>query len=330
MTIIYVILLFLLMITPHELGHMVVGKLLGFKVNEFAVGMGPRLCSKQGKKTLYSLRALPLGGFCAFEGEDTGSKDPGAFNNRPIWARILVLLAGSAMNIVTAFVIILLVVGISGVRSNIVADVTSDSAAMRAGIQKGDRIVEINNTKTSGWDEVLKSIEKSGEEMKLKLQRDGKEINVTAHVSTSGEGPKLGITSALERSPGKTFTEGIKTTWNMTKSIGHGFYMLVSGKVSLSNVGGPVAMIGMVDSSSKMGFTYVALLIALISINLAILNLLPIPGLDGGRIVILIIKWLTGGRLTEKAEGYINIGGTILLIGLIILVTFKDVYMLFK
>lgn len=331
MTAIYAILLFLLMITPHELGHLLVAKAVGVQVNEFAIGMGPAIFKRQKGETLYSLRAFPLGGYCAMEGENEESDNERAFNNRPAWAKILVLVAGAAMNVLTALIIMICISLAVGTATNTVGEVTKGGPAELQGIVAGDKIVAINGQDTDEWQEVINGIRGSKDTVELTVDRNGEIINYSLTPTVgSDKVPVIGIKSKIVKNPIKSISNGAKGTWQMGKLMFSSLKQLISGSASIKDVAGPVGMVSLVGQTGKLGFTYVANLIALISLNLAILNLLPLPALDGGRIIFVIIRKITGKMISDRTEGIVHMIGMALLLGLVLMVTVNDVGRLFQ
>jgi Predicted membrane-associated Zn-dependent proteases 1 len=171
-TAILTIILFCVMIFPHELGHFIAAKKMDVKVNEFAFGMGPKLWKKQRGETLHSIRLFPIGGFCAMEGEDGESDEPRAFGNKKPWQKIIILAAGSFMNVVCAIVIMIIISGIAGFTTNLVGELTQDGAAQKAGIHEGDEIVRIDDNKVDSWEDISNIVSKStGEPMEVEIQK---------------------------------------------------------------------------------------------------------------------------------------------------------------
>lgn len=338
-TAILAILLFCIMIFPHELGHFIAARRVGVKVNEFAFGMGPAIWKKQGPETLYSIRLFPVGGFCAMEGEDEDSNEPRAFGNKKPWQKIVVLAAGSFMNIICAIVIMSLVIGIMGFTTTVVGQVTEDLPAKAAGILEGDKLLKIDDTEIEQWTDVSKALQASGgEEVVVTLERDKQVENVsvvpqlTEGVDAQGnpaQGYVLGVTCKISHNPFMAVVDGAQSTWNMTKMMFSALGQLFTGKAGVDELSGPVGMINMVSQTTEYGFWYYGFLTALICVNLAIINLLPLPALDGGRIIFVIYTMITGKTVSEKVEGAIHMVGMVLLLALMVFVTMNDITRIF-
>ena len=282
-TAILAILLFCIMIFPHELGHFIAARRVGVKVNEFAFGMGPAIWKKQGPETLYSIRLFPVGGFCAMEGEDEESNEPRAFGNKKPWQKIVVLAAGSFMNIICAIVIMSLVIGIMGFTTTVVGQVTEDLPAKAAGILEGDKLLKIDDTEIEQWTDVSKALQASGgEEVVVTLERD-KQVEavsvvpqLTEGVDAQGnpaQGYVLGVTCKISHNPFMAVVDGAQSTWNMTKMMFSALGQLFTGEAGVDELSGPVGMINMVSQTTEYGFWYYGFLTALICVNLAIINL---------------------------------------------------------
>lgn len=338
-TAILAILLFCIMIFPHELGHFIAARRVGVKVNEFAFGMGPAIWKKQGPETLYSIRLFPVGGFCAMEGEDEDSNEPRAFGNKKPWQKIVVLAAGSFMNIICAIVIMSLVIGIMGFTTTVVGQVTEDLPAKAAGILEGDKLLKIDDTEIEQWTDVSKALQASGgEEVVVTLERDKQVETVsvvpqlTEGVDAQGnpaQGYVLGVTCRISHNPFMAVVDGAQSTWNMTKMMFSALGQLFTGKAGVDELSGPVGMINMVSQTTEYGFWYYGFLTALICVNLAIINLLPLPALDGGRIIFVIYTMITGKTVSEKVEGAIHMVGMVLLLALMVFVTMNDITRIF-
>lgn len=338
-TAILAILLFCIMIFPHELGHFIAARKVGVKVNEFAFGMGPALWQKQGKETLYSVRLLPIGGYCAMEGEDGESSEPRAFNNKKPWQKILVLVAGSFMNVVCAILIMSLVVGIMGFTTTTLDQISADLPAAEAGLLPGDKILQIDGMEIKEWNDVSTAIYAAeGAEMEVLFERDGQtqtvKITPAIQEDTDASGNPvtkyvIGITCKISHSPVKAVVSGVQSTWNMTKTLFESLKMLATGEAGVDDLSGPVGMVNMVSQTSQYGFWYYGFLTAFICINLAVVNMLPLPALDGGRIIFVLYSAITGKAVSERVEGTIHFVGMMLLFGLMIYVSFNDIARLF-
>ena len=328
MTIIYAILIFLVLIFVHEFGHFITAKACGVKVNEFALGMGPALLKRQKGETLYSLRAFPIGGYCAMEGEDEDSEHPRAFNNRPAWQRAIVLAAGSMMNLLTCVVLLIIIAFYVGQPTTVLDQVMPDSPAAEAGLAAGDQILEVDGAPVAEWNDVIQDIGYSKEKTTdITVMRDGQEMTFTIPLKYDKEQKRnmIGITPASERHFFASIAGGVKNTGTMTVMMVDTLRQLFTGDVSVKELSGPVGIVYAVNMSAKSGVIYVVYLAALLSLNLAIINMLPLPALDGGRLLFLLIRKITGKRVTDEMEGKIHFIGIALLMLLMVYVTFNDV-----
>lgn len=328
MTLIYAVLIFCLLIFVHEFGHFVTAKLCGIKVNEFAIGMGPALFKKQKGETLYSVRAFPIGGFCAMEGEDEDSEDERAFNNQPAWQRAIVLAAGSIMNLLTAIILMIIIAFYMGQATTTIDVVQQDSPAYEAGIMAGDEVVAINGSDIDEWTDLQTIVgENEGDALTFTVLRGGTETDITVTPQYDKEAGRslVGVTPTMARNPVKAVGTGISNTWDMTVMMYDLIGQLFTGDVSAKELSGPVGIVYVVNDSAKMGLIYVVYLAALLSLNLAVINLLPFPALDGGRLLFLVIRKITGKRVTDEMEGKIHFIGIMLLLALMVYVTWNDI-----
>ena len=328
MTIIYAILIFCMLIFVHELGHFIVAKACGVKVNEFAIGMGPAIYKKQKGETLYAIRCFPIGGYCAMEGEDEDSDEPRAFNNQPAWQRACVLAAGSFMNLVTCIVLLIIIAFCIGQASTTIDQVAAGSPAEKAGIVSGDEILAVDGKKIDEWDDLIQSVGYSkNDTAEITVLRDGKEVVLTSELEYDKEAGRnlIGITPVMQRNAGKSIGLGFVNTWKMTVMMYDTLRQLFTGDVSVSELSGPVGIVYATNQAAKSGVLYVIYLAALLSLNLAIINMLPFPALDGGRLLFLVIRLFTGKRVSDETEGKIHFIGICLLFALMIYVTFNDV-----
>lgn len=334
-TIILVVLLFVLLIFPHELGHFLAAKACDVKVNEFSFGMGPVVVSKKGKETLYSLRMIPIGGFCAMEGEDTedAGDNPRAFNNKRWWQKIIILLAGVTMNVLIAFLALTIASGVSGTATNILESVEEGSPAYEAGILPGDTVVMVGDAETSTWTEVYYALQEQmtpGDPILITVERDGATLTFEP-VPVESEGRLIiGIRAKIEHSIVKAVKDGAVSTKELAFGLFDSIRSIIHSGNVLEEVSGPVGVVQIVSESTSYGAYYYLFLVALISLNLALFNLLPFPALDGGRIVFVFIRMITGKAISDKAEATVHAIGMVLLIALALVVTGNDILKLFR
>ena len=333
-TLISSLVVFLLVVMLHEFGHFTVAKLSGIKVNEFSIGMGPKLFQRQKGETSYSLRLLPIGGYVAMEGEEESSHDPRSFNNAHILKRMAVVLAGAFMNFFLAFFAFTIIFSIVGYGSNEIDMVIKDSPAEIAGLKSGDKIIEIDKIKTKDIYDINTLIRyKKDEEINLKINRSGEnlEINLKPRYSEENKMYLIGITSKLKHSFFKSIELGAKRTGEMSFMILKSLKMIFDGSFKMEYLSGPVGVVQMIGSESSKGFLNFLQILALISVNLGVFNLLPIPALDGGKFFFLLIEALRGKPMNEKFEQGITIIGFSILFSLMIYVTvFNDIGRLFS
>lgn len=346
--ILFAVLIFGILIAVHEFGHFSVAKLCGVKVNEFSIGMGPALWKKQKGETLYSLRAVPLGGYCAMEGEDEDSGDPRAFVVQPAWKRILILCAGSFNNFLLGLMVIFcLYLGASAfVSPTIESFVPGCPYESEEGLQVGDRFIKINGHRIFQYYDVSDFLDKGNGVYNLVLERDGSRVVLNDFAMTrrlyEGQSRELfGFNFGYEEA---TFPVKIRYSWDTAMEFGRmvwmGLSQLVHGEVGLKEMSGPVGIVDLMaetgeSAESTSDAVYDILYLgAFIAINLAIMNMLPIPALDGGRIflllVTLIIEAITRKKLNPRYEAWIHAGGMALLLALMAVIMFNDILKLFQ
>lgn len=315
-------LVFVLIVMIHEFGHFIVAKLSGIRVEEFAIGMGPKLFGKKKGDTLYSLRAIPIGGFCKLTGEDEASQDDKAFNNKSLLTRMGVIFFGPLMNFILALFIFSLVV----TQTPTINEVIIGKPAQTAGMLKGDKIIEINNKTINNWDSVKKEISESpGKNLEIIVQRKNQKqsINVVPIVENETEGAMIGIKPSLKIGS-ISIKEGLNTTIAVSKSMLDFLVKLFTGKASSDEVSGPVGIIIFINEAAKVGFLYLLNLTAFLSLNLGIINLLPIPALDGGRLMFLFLEFIRRKPIEAEKEGFINFVGFVALMVLAVVIAYKD------
>lgn len=322
LTFITAILVFTALVVIHEFGHFIFARMAGIKVEEFAVGMGPKLWGYQAKETLYSIRAFPIGGFCKMLGEDESNQDPRAFNNKPVWRRILVIVFGPIMNLVLAIMIFSLVF----TPIPVIKQVPVDTPAAKAGITAGDKVIEIQGTQISNWDQIKPIIsENVGKEITIKLENKGKEriVSLTPITQEGAQGGIIGIVPSYGYK-GFSITNGIKTASTVSYQMVDYLGKLFVGKASTEEVVGPVGIIYYMSDAAKTGLLAVLSLTAFLSLNLFIVNLLPLPALDGGRLIFLIIEGIRRRPVDPQKEGFVHFVGFVLLMILSAIIIYRD------
>ena len=351
LTIIVFIIMLGILVFVHELGHFSAARLSGITVKEFAFGFPPRLWGKKIKGTLYAINLFPIGGYVKMLGEDESSKDEGAFCNKSVTKRIFVVVAGVLMNFILAYFAFLILFwcsippltqapevygGVYEKTNNsglVVDDVLTGGLAEKNDVKKGDIILKINNISNPSVNELKSEIGKNkNSSIDLEIKKTNGE-NISKKIEI-GDNSAIGV--SLTEQLGK-----VRYTWwkvpyyaavETVRAIGmtfEGFYNLlkslfVSHKVP-AEVSGPIGIFGITATAVQMGFEYVLVLFILLTINLGVINILPFPALDGGRLVFLIVEKIRGKKVAENVEGVIHGVGFILLIGLIILVTIRDI-----
>ena len=352
MAIVFAIIIFSFLIFIHELGHFLAAKASGVQVNEFSMFMGPALVKWQRGETLYSIRCIPLGGYCAMEGEDVDTDNPHSFQKAAWWKRLCILLAGAAMNFVSGFLIFALVLTPSdGFAQPVIAEAEAGNTIVyEEGLHIGDRILEIDGNRVYITSDISMLLNVDGYmTYDLVIQRDGEIIELNdfpmeRHEFLNKDGSisrRYGIFYDYEE---KTLGSLLNHTWqtclSVVQSVKLSLQMLLTGQAGLRDVAGPVGIVDMMnDTAQKSKSTQDAVLNllyfgAFIAVNLAVMNLLPIPALDGGRAVALLltvaIETITRRKIDPKYEGYIHAAGMILLLGFMAVVMFKDIFVIFK
>ncbi len=328
------ILVFGMLVFIHELGHFAVAKFVGIKVHEFAIGMGPKLIKFSKGETSYYIRALPLGGYVRMEGEDEKSDDLRSFNNKSILSRISVIFAGPLMNFILAIILFTLIFYSVGVPSTTINEVMEESPAQTSGIQEGDTIYSINGEQMNSWQDITESISSSSKKsLDIVVLRDNERLEkkVIPTIDENSGQVLIGISPTIKKSIGDSIKNGFTIIYTITSDIFSFLRDLITGQTAAAGeVMGPVGIINLVGQVSRAGWIDVANLTAVLSINLGLMNLLPIPALDGGRIFFLFIEMLRGKPLDAEKEGMIHLIGFALLITLMLFVTYKDIIRLFS
>ena len=336
MTIIAAIILFGIIVFIHELGHFLFAKKAGVRIHEFAIGMGPKIYTTQKGETKYSIRLLPLGGYVSMEGEDGESNDPRAFGKKTLLQRASIIFAGPFFNIILTILLLIPVLAYMGTPSdsNVLGKVLENTPAIEAGLQVNDKIIEINGAKISNWQDIVDNLAKeTSQPINIKIERENttKDFSITPEKNEEGK-YVIGITPVYEKSILKSIPKAFIMTWDMIKQMLTFVVQLFTGTIPggfENSVSGPVGVIGIVSDAAKMGIINLIYIAAVISLNLGILNLLPIPALDGGRLLILGIEAIRGKKLDPNKEAMIHTAGFMVLMGFMLFVTYKDILKLF-
>lgn len=376
-TAIVTILMFLVMVSLHEFGHFITAKLLDFKILEYAVGFGPCLWKSKKSEIQYSLRVIPFGGYCKFEGEDEDSDDPRAFSNQAVWKRIIVVAAGGIFNIILGFLLFLIIISqTSPMVTNKVEKVVENSYVSETGLMSGDEIIRIDGKKVNFYNDITLHAQNFTEstECELVVMRDGVKQTLTFkptksttvyHYTEDGIDVNSYINGKLSENQFYPYSDDIikdesligkdetidrliigfvpvkgdvtffniwGECWNQTrfvvKLVYNSLWQMITGQIGVDQMSGPVGIVKEVNTAVNSGSTswlYVLNLTALLTINLGVFNLLPIPALDGGRLFFMLIELITRKKIPPEKEGMVHGIGFMLLIALIIFVSFNDI-----
>ena len=323
------ILAFSLLIIIHELGHFTLAKLNGVKVHEFSLGMGPKLFGIKGKETEYLIKAFPIGGYVKMEGEESGSDDPRAFNKKTPWQKLSIVSAGAIMNIILAVVLFTIVGAATGKIVPVIGEVVDNGAAMKAGMQVGDKITKVNKVSIDKWEQFINEIAISkGENINIEVVRNSKIKTFSLKPIKDVEQNRfmVGIGGTLEKMNfGEVVSYGFTQTISTSKLIFGFLGTLFHGKVSVNEVGGPISIIRMSTMVAQTGIVNLMNFTALFSVQLGILNILPFPALDGGWIFMLLLEIITGKKLDENKVGTVNYIGFIILMAFMVFIVIKDI-----
>lgn len=334
--IIIAILFFEFIVIIHEGGHFVAAKLMKIKVNEFAIGMGPKILSIKGKETLYSLRLFPIGGFCAMEGEDEESESEGSFSSKKVGARIFVVVAGAIMNLLLGFVLVLCIVCNQNlVGTTTVAKFGDDAVSPSYGLQTGDEIKSIDGMRIYNSTDVSTGLSRSADgNVEMIVNRDGTDVtlNISFDMEEYEDHQFIKMDFWLLGKE-KTFTGVLSNAAGNFVSFARMVFLSVHdilvGKYGLSDLSGPVGAVSVVSDAVKISFSSMLRIMALITINVGLFNLFPIPALDGWRFFVLLAEGITKKKLPSKWEYIINAVGLAVLLLFMFFVTFSDIKRLF-
>ncbi|MBF1201305.1 MAG: site-2 protease family protein [Fusobacterium periodonticum] len=328
-----------LIIFVHELGHFLTAKFFKMPVSEFSIGMGPQVFSLDTKETTYSFRAIPIGGYVNIEGMEVGSQVENGFNSKPAYQRFIVLFAGVFMNFLTAFLIIFSIAQMSGrmeYEEKAIIGALVKGGANEQVLKVDDKILELDGKKITLWTDIpevtKEAIDKK--EISAVIERDGKEQKLVLKLTKDEENNRvvLGI-SPKSKKTNLSFTESLIFAKNsfvsILKDTVGGLFTIFSGKADLKEISGPVGILKVVGEVSKFGWTSIASLAVILSINIGVLNLLPIPALDGGRIIFVLLE-LFRIKVNKKWEENLHKFGMVVLLFFIVMISVNDVWKLFN
>lgn len=336
------ILFFGVIIMVHELGHFVFAKLFKVKVNKFAIGMGPTLFKFGKKETSYSLRLFPIGGFCAMEGEDEESEDERSFTHKPVWQRFIIVAAGAIVNLILGLIIVAVMLGQDSIIGTTqIRDFYDDSAAYDGGLRENDKLISINGKKVLSQFDIsfLMMRDKDGV-IDFGVKRSGEklELNDVALKTKDVEGKQIIIFDFIIKGVKPTVGSVIKYSALETLSMGRmvwiSLFDMVTGQFGFSDISGPIGVVGYIAQTAgeteKTDLSPILSLMALISINIGIFNLLPVPALDGGRLFFMLIEIIRRKPVPQKYESWIHAAGLIILLGFMAIISLKDIIVLFR
>lgn len=348
-TVLLFLVIFGLVVMSHEFGHFIIAKRNGIRVIEFCVGMGPTLFSFRKGETKYSLNLLPLGGACMFDGEDgleakEGVQDEHSFPAANVWSRIATIFAGPFFNFLLAYMLALIIVAFTGAELPVIRNIDENSAAEDAGLKTGDEILRVNGERILLYREIsLITALNRGEDMEFEYVRDGVkgQVSVTPRYSSEYGGYDIGLPELgkyVDCNPLQVFQYGLYEVRYWARTTYKSILMLLRGQATKDDVAGPIGVAKIVGDTYEMvrpyGISSVVLtmlnLVVLLSVNLGILNLLPLPALDGGRLVFLFIEVIRGKPVSPEKEGMVHLAGLVAFMILMVFVMYNDIMRIFR
>lgn len=335
LTILATIFVFGIIVFIHEFGHFITAKASGMRVDEFAVGFGPAIAKKRKGETLYSIRAIPLGGYNKIAGMDPEEPlDDRSFLNKPVWKRFIVIAAGAVFNFLLAIVIFFMIYAVNGIQTPsmepVVGNMMSNSPAMTAHMTVNDRIVSINGKPVNEWTDISKSLQGTANTLvPIVVNRDGVNQELTVIPEAVGNDGRavIGINPVMNSMPlnvAEAVVQSLHTTGFVLVSMVDGIWSMITGHTN-AELAGPIGVAQMAGQVAESGFANLLQFTALLSLNLGVINLLPIPALDGGHLIVLIIEGITRRRLPAKALQYIQMTGIVILLALFVYATTHDI-----
>ena len=335
LTILATIFVFGIIVFIHEFGHFITAKASGMRVDEFAIGFGPAIAKKRKGETLYSIRAIPLGGYNKIAGMDPEEPlDDRSFLNKPVWKRFIVIAAGAVFNFLLAIVIFFMIYAVNGIQTPsmepVVGNMMSNSPAMTAHMTVNDRIVSINGKPVNEWTDISKSLQGTANTLvPIVVNRDGVNQELTVIPEAVGNEGRavIGINPVMNSMPlnvAEAVVQSLHTTGFVLVSMVEGIWSMITGHTN-AELAGPIGVAQMAGQVAESGFANLLQFTALLSLNLGVINLLPIPALDGGHLIVLIIEGITRRRLPAKALQYIQMTGIVILLALFVYATTHDI-----
>lgn len=330
------ILLFLILIVIHEFGHFIAAKLLGVRVNEFAVGFGPKLFKWGRGETKYAINLVPLGGYCAMEGEDEESNDDRAFCNKKAWRRFIIVVMGALFNLLLGLILVAItLIPEQRFTTTTVNSFHENAVSSQYGLQEGDKIIKVDGRKiftTYDLSYAFTNIDDGA--IDITVKRNGKKVQLDGVKFDTDESDGISYLTVdfYVEGENKTFTSFISHTFNTTISYCAVVYRsiidLITGKYGISAMSGPVGVTAAIGNAAKQNLASILPIMAFITINLGLFNLLPLPALDGGRLVFILFEMIFKKPVPQKYESLVHAAGMVLLLLLVLVITFKDIWSL--
>ena len=342
--IIVAILFFGVIVMIHEFGHFITAKLFKVKVNEFAIGMGPAIFKKKKGETLYALRLLPIGGFVSMEGEDEESADERAFNRKPVWQRFIIVAAGATMNIILGLIIVAVMLSTSGelIGTNTIHSFYDNAVSQQNGLRVGDRFLKIDGHRLYSDMDLMFLLSRSEDgKYDIVVERDGQKVELDGLQFETHKVEGVTVITydfvivGQEPTAWSIFKTTFKESASIVRLVRLSLFDLVTGRYGLSDLSGPVGTINVIvdateEATSGGDWNTLLMIMALITINIGVFNLLPLPALDGGRLLFMVIEMIRRKPMKPKYEGFVHAAGLVLLLILMVVVTFSDIMKLVK
>lgn len=330
------VVIFGVFIFVHELGHFLTAKAFGMKVNDFALGFGPALFKFTKGDTTYALRVFPLGGYVSLDGEDEESEDDRSYTKQKLWKRAAVMAAGGFMNLLLGFIVVLVVLNMQGMLGTTTISNFQKQSVSSEALQVGDQITKINGSRVHIDNDIVFGLVRDADGMvEMQVKREGSllDLQVPFQITKNPDGSNAVYIDftvlPLEKTVGSVLYNGWHYTGSIAKMVWVSLLDLLSGKVGVNQLAGPLGVTEVISQASSMGLRPLLMLVAFITINLGVFNLLPLPALDGGKLLFLLIEAVFRKPVPAKYENYVHTAGMVLLLGLMVFVTFNDIVRIF-